>query len=73
MGEWKLNNGTKCLIPNYLNIEIDDESNVYVKDNNNLILGKKPKSSLLCAFSPSILLLVVFRAFQAIDAGMMMS
>ena len=44
--EWKLNDGTKCLIPNYLNIEIDDESNVYVKDNNNLILGKKPKSSL---------------------------
>ncbi len=44
--EWKLNDSTKCLIPNYLNIEIDDESNVYVKDNNNLMLGKKPKSSL---------------------------
>lgn len=44
--EWKLSDGTRCLIPNYLNIEIDYESNVYVKDNNNLILGKKPKSSL---------------------------
>jgi len=44
--EWVLNDGSKCFIPNYLNIEVDPQSTVLVKDKNNLVLGKKPKSSL---------------------------
>lgn len=47
--DWKkfiLNDGSKCLIPNYLNIEINKERDIILKDNNNFILGKKPKTSL---------------------------
>ena len=44
--KWILDDGLKCLIPNYLNIEVDSQSTVFVKDKNDLILGKKPKSSL---------------------------
>ena len=44
--EWILNDGSKCLIPKYLNVEIDRQSTVLLKDKNNLVLGKKPKSSL---------------------------
>ena len=44
--EWFLNDGSKCLIPSYLNIETTSDSTVLLKDNKNFILGKKPKSSL---------------------------
>ena len=44
--KWTLNDGTKCLIPKYLNVEIDKEGTVLLKNNDNVILGKKPKSSL---------------------------
>jgi len=43
--EWTLNDGSRCLIPKYLNIEIDNNSTVIVKDNNSKVLGIKPKSS----------------------------
>jgi uroporphyrinogen decarboxylase len=43
--EWILNDGSRCLIPKYLNIEIDNNSTVIVKDNNGKVLGIKPKSS----------------------------
>ena len=43
---WVLNDGTKCLIPKYLNIEIDENLNVFLKNDEGLILGKKPKNSL---------------------------
>jgi len=44
--EWELNDGSKCLIPKYLNIEIDKEGTVLLKDKSNTVLGKKPKTSL---------------------------
>ncbi len=44
--QWTLNNGTKCLIPKYLDIEIGEDLTVYLKDKNGFILGKKPKTSL---------------------------
>jgi len=44
--EWVLNDESRCLVPKYLNIEIDKESTVLLKDKQGLILGKKPKSSL---------------------------
>ncbi len=44
--EWTLNDNSKCLIPNYLNIQIDKDLTVLLKDKNNLVLGKKPKTSL---------------------------
>ena len=44
--KWTLNNGSKCLIPKYLNVEIDKEGTVLLKNNDDVILGKKPKSSL---------------------------
>jgi len=44
--EWTLNDNSKCLIPKYLNIEIDKNSTVLLKNKNNIVLGKKPKTSL---------------------------
>ncbi len=44
--EWTLNDNSKCLIPKYLNIEIDKDLTVLLKDKNSLVLGKKPKTSL---------------------------
>ena len=44
--EWTLNDGSKCLIPKYLNVEIDKEGTVLLKNSDNIILGRKPKSSL---------------------------
>lgn len=44
--EWTLNDGSKCLIPKYLNVDIDKEGTVLLKNNDNVILGRKPKSSL---------------------------
>ncbi len=44
--KWTLNDGTKCLIPKYLNIKIGEDSTVYLKDEKGEVnLGKKPKSS----------------------------
>ncbi|MCL4386219.1 MAG: methyltransferase [Cyanobacteria bacterium] len=44
--EWVLDDGSKCLIPKFLNIEIDNKKTIFLKDKNNLILGKKPVTSL---------------------------
>jgi uroporphyrinogen decarboxylase len=44
--KWTLNDNSTCLIPKYLNIEIDEDLTVLVKDKNGLVLGKKPKTSL---------------------------
>jgi uroporphyrinogen decarboxylase len=44
--KWNLNDGSPCLIPEYLNIEIDTNSNIFLKDKKNNILGKKPSTSL---------------------------
>jgi len=44
--EWTLGDNLKCLIPKYFNAEIDKDSTVLVKDKNNFVLGKKPKTSL---------------------------
>ncbi len=44
--KWELNDGSKCLIPKILNIEIDDNGTVYLMDNEGIKVGKKPKSSL---------------------------
>jgi len=44
--EWILNDGSKCLIPKYLDIEIGKDSTVFLKNKEGIILGKKPKNSL---------------------------
>ncbi len=44
--KWTLNDGSKCLIPKYLNIEVGDNETVYLKNEKGQTLGKKPKSSL---------------------------
>jgi len=44
--EWILNDGSKCLIPKYLNIEVDSENNIFLKNKDGTILGIKPVSSL---------------------------
>jgi len=44
--EWKLNDGTKCEIPKFLNIDINPNQAVYLKDREGFILGRKPKYSL---------------------------
>ena len=44
--EWTLNDGSKCLIPKFLNVEVDSDNTVYLKGKNGFILGKKPKTSL---------------------------
>ena len=44
--EWILNDGSKCLIPKYINIEVDTNNNVLIKDRNNITLGIKPLASL---------------------------
>jgi len=44
--EWELNDGSKCLIPKSLNIEIGKEGTVYVLSKDGIRLGKKPMSSL---------------------------
>lgn len=43
---WTLNDNSKCLIPKFLNIELNSNSNVFLKNNDGFILGKKPKASL---------------------------
>ena len=44
--QWELNDGSKCLIPKFLNIEISKEDIVYVLSGDGIRLGKKPRSSL---------------------------
>lgn len=44
--QWILNDDSKCLIPRYLNIEINSDSTVLLKNKDDLVLGKKPKDSL---------------------------
>ena len=44
--QWELNDGSKCLIPKFLNIEISKEDIVYVLSGDGTRLGKKPRSSL---------------------------
>jgi uroporphyrinogen decarboxylase len=44
--KWTLNDGSECLIPGYLNVEIGKDQTVYLKNDEGIILGKKPKSSL---------------------------
>ena len=44
--EWELNDGSKCLIPKFLNIEINKDGMVYLLDNEGVKLGRKPKTSL---------------------------
>jgi len=44
--KWTLDDGTECLIPKNLNIEIGKDQTVYLKNKEGIILGKKPKSSL---------------------------
>src|SRR5665647_1300740 len=46
MKKWELNQGSKCLIPKFLNIEIGEQDIVYVLSADRTRLGKKPKSSL---------------------------
>ena len=43
---WTLKDGTKCLIPYYLNIEKDEDGTIYLKDSDGVVLGTKPKNSL---------------------------
>lgn len=44
--EWLLDDGSKCLIPRYLNVAIDENKTVLLKDNDDTVVGKKPKTSL---------------------------
>jgi len=44
--EWCLDDGTKCQIPKFLNLEIDSNQTVFLKNEKGFKLGKKPKTSL---------------------------
>ncbi len=44
--EWPLNDGSRCLVPRYLDLEIDPEGNMFLKGDAGRVLGRKPKSSL---------------------------
>jgi len=44
--QWELNDGSECLIPKFLNIEISKDGTVYVLSKDGIRLGKKPKTSL---------------------------
>ena len=44
--EWILNDGSTCVVPKYLHLEIDDDSNVFLKNEHGIVLGQKPASSL---------------------------
>ena len=44
--QWILNDGSRCLVPKYINMEVDPEGNVFLYDSKGLLMGKKPKSSL---------------------------
>ncbi|MDZ7837384.1 MAG: hypothetical protein U5N58_05220 [Actinomycetota bacterium] len=42
----KLNDGSKCLIPKYVDFDIDDKGTQHLKNSRGLIVGQKPRSSL---------------------------
>ena len=42
--EWTLDDGSKCLIPKFLDIRIDPDGTVYVKNQDGFEVGKKPKT-----------------------------
>lgn len=44
--QWTLNDGSKCLVPKYINMEMDPLENVFLCNSKGLLLGKKPKNSL---------------------------
>jgi uroporphyrinogen decarboxylase len=44
--DWKLNDGSFCRIPNYLNLEQDSKGNTWLKNSSNLSLGYKATDSL---------------------------
>ena len=44
--EWETDDGRKCLIPGYLDMDIDNEGTVFLKNTSGLYLGKKPRTSL---------------------------
>ncbi|MDD3521237.1 MAG: uroporphyrinogen decarboxylase family protein [Actinomycetota bacterium] len=44
--EFVLNNGSKCLIPSWFNVLKDKNGNVIIQNDDGIILGKMPKSSL---------------------------
>ncbi len=44
--QWELNDGSLCLIPRYIDFEVDEKGTVFLKNNRGLIVGKKPKTSL---------------------------
>jgi uroporphyrinogen decarboxylase len=44
--EWILDDGSKCVIPKYLKVEVESNKDVIIKNEKGIILGKKPKSSL---------------------------
>jgi len=43
---WSLNDGSGCLIPDYLHIEQDSTGNVTLRNDEGVALGKKPRTSL---------------------------
>ena len=42
--QWTLDDGSKCLIPKFIDLEIDTDGTVYVKDKDGFRIGKKPQS-----------------------------
>ncbi|HHT78383.1 MAG TPA: methyltransferase [Actinobacteria bacterium] len=44
--EWELDDGSKCIIPKFLNIEFGEDGTVYLLSDENEKLGKKPRTSL---------------------------
>ena len=46
--QWKeflLNDGSKCLIPKYVEFDTDEEGTLLLKNKKGIVVGKKPKSS----------------------------
>lgn len=47
--QWKqfqLNDGSWCLVPKYIDFDIDQQGTLHLKNKRGLVVGKKPKSSL---------------------------
>jgi uroporphyrinogen decarboxylase len=44
--EWTLNDGSKCLVPNYINLDMKPDGTVFLYDKNDFQVGIKPSSSL---------------------------
>jgi uroporphyrinogen decarboxylase len=44
--KWILNDGSKCLIPKYLNVRTEKDGTILIIGNEGLVLGKKPRTSL---------------------------